>query len=94
MDPEAVADRGAELAERITSEIGPGWTERIGGEKSILVADDDTVSLSAGDWYLYLGDDGELCAQIRRDERIWTGHWIEGEFEVLGSVPAPDPTRN
>ena len=58
-----------------------------------MIWDDDTVALGNRDWSFYVIGH-ELWSRIRRDGKIWTGRWHEGEFEVLGSVPAPDPGLN
>jgi len=87
---------GAELVEKIASELGPDWLELpgIGGtEKSIVIWDDDHVALVAGDAAFYLLG-GPLWSRVRADGNIVTGRWIDGELEVVGLAPVPDPNLN
>ena len=55
-----------------------------------MVADDDSVALSAGSWWLYLGGDGQLWTRIRRDGQIITGRWVD---QVEGRRREPHPGR-
>ena len=51
------------------------------------------VAITAGGLTFYLRGD-ELWAQTDRNGRTWAGHWVEGEFEIVGSTAAPDASQN
>ena len=97
MNPAEVAERGAELVEKISAELGEDWTKRegiAGTEKSIVVWDDDQVALAAGPDVAFYVIGGELWSRIRKDDSIVTGCYRGDEFVVTAVTDAPDATRN
>jgi len=96
MNSAEVAERGAELVERINDELGEDWTKRpgiAGVDKGLVVWGDGTVALASKEWAFYLIDD-ELWNRLRRADSIVTGRWHEGEFQPTAVTDAPDPSQN
>jgi hypothetical protein len=75
------------------SSRGGSASSRFAGGTGLALLDDGSVAITAGGLTFYLDDD-ELWAQTDRDGRTWVGHWVEGEFEIVRSVPAPDASLN
>lgn len=98
LDPGEAGDASARLVEKIREELGEGWTKLPGlegTEKNIVVWDDSSVSLVAGNYAFWQRpSDGALICLFAKGAQWYEGDWTSGTFEIHGMGPLSDPRLN